>query len=140
VTLGLNTGRSLDPFAPLAYVFATYDRVIVQDVDTYTLDRNEWHAGLGTFVTRNLSLQGHFTYVDTVDGVDWWWSDPNHLHHQAVTAKALYRRIGAEAGYTVSRHASVALSWESTISGANVHAIQSLTLGASWGFWRRLPA
>ena len=139
VTLGLNSGRSLTPFAPMAYAFLNYGRVVVENVGSHSLDRNQWSAGVGTFLSRALSVQTHFQYVDTVDGEDWWWADASHLQHRNVSAKTIYRRVGLSAGYTLTRHAGLALSWESTISGANVHATHSLTLGASWGFWKRRP-
>jgi hypothetical protein len=139
VALGLNTGRSLDPFAPLAYVFTNYARVIVEDVDGYSLDRNQVICGAGMFLTRALSAQAHFQYMDTMDGVDWWSGEPSHFHHHDVAAKAIVRRIGLSSGYSLTRRVGLAMSWESTVSGANVHAAHSATLGVSWGFWKKRP-
>ena len=137
-TFGLNTGLSLESLVRSAYAFANYARTITENVDGYSLDHNMVTAGAGLFLTRLLSVQAQFQYLDTTDGIDWWWADPvNHLHHQTVAAKALYRRVGASAGYSVGKRYSLALSWESTLSGANVHATHSLTLGASCSFWKR---
>lgn len=139
LALGLNAGRSLDPIAPLAYVFASYARVFVEDVDGFSLDRNQASAGIGTFITRSLSAQAHFRYTDTVDGVDWWWADGRQLAHHDAAAKAMSRRAGLSSGLTLTRHMGLALSWETTLSGANVHAAQTLTAGLSWSFWKWRP-
>lgn len=134
-TLGLNSGRSLDPLLPMGYVFVNGSHAFVEDVAQNSLDRDQFSVGTGVFLSSALSLQGHFSFAQTTDGTDWWWSGASHLQHRDVAAKTVYRRLGASAGYSITHRVGIALSWESTISGANVHAAHSLTLGASWGFW-----
>jgi len=138
VSLGLNAGRSLDPIAPLVYVFLSYARVIVEDSDGYSLDGNHFACGAGMFFTRALSAQGNFEYSDTMDGMDWQWANADDIHRNVV-ARALFRRVGLSAGYSLTHRLGLAMSWQSTISGANVHATHSGALGVSCGFWRKRP-
>ena len=139
VALGLNAGRSLEPFLPMAYVFTNYAYTVVEDVDEFSLDRNQITSGIGMFFTRALSAQAHFQYTDTIDGVDWWWADASHFTHHDVAAKVIVRRVGLSAGMSLTRRVGMAMSWESTLSGANVHAAHSGTLGLSWGYWKKRP-
>jgi hypothetical protein len=136
LALGIHAGRSLDPLAPMAYVFASYSRVIVEDADGYSLDRSHFIGGCGLFFSRALSAQAHYEYTEADDGVDWERTEPDQVH-RTVAARALVRRVGLSAGYSLTHRIGLAASWESTISGANAHAAHSATLGMSWGFWKK---
>ena len=139
-TLALNSGYSLSPWLPGTYILANYSRVLVEDLAGFSLDRNELTGGLGRFFNHSLSVQAQFQYVETQDGVDWYWASPlEPSNHEHVTAKATARRVGASVGYSLSHRLGSALSWESTVSGANTHAVHSLTLGMSYGFSKRPP-
>jgi hypothetical protein len=137
-TLGLNLGVSLERLLRSSYAFGGYARVLTENVDGFSLDKNQWTGGCGMFISRALSAQAQFQYIDTVDGVDWWLSDPVlHFHHHDVAAKVTHRRLGVSAGYSLSHRVGLAMSWEGTVSGSNVHAAQSFTAGLSYSFQRR---
>jgi len=134
LTVGLNAGRSLSPVLPLGYAFVNVARQIIENVGDYSMDRDLVTIGGGVFLSRALSAQVHFGYEASVDGVD-WWAEPGHAQHRTVAGREIVRRIGGSVGYSLGYRVGAALSAETTVSGANVHATQSVTLGLSWSYW-----
>ena len=135
LTAGLNMGRSLSPVLPLGYAFLNLAHQFAGDVDGHSLDRDLVTVGCGLFLTNSLSAQAHFTYQENAEGEDWWWSSASHAQHRTVANRETVRRIGASVGHSLTYRVGMALSAESTLSGANVHASHSVTLGLSWSYW-----
>jgi hypothetical protein len=76
-------------------------------------------------------------YVNTVGGIDWFSDDLSGAEmwgdHDAA-AKARYLRAGGSVSFSLGRGVGLGISYLGTLSGANTHAGQSVTLTPTWSF------
>jgi hypothetical protein len=135
--LGGTLARSLSPFLPDAYGLTTYTYALAEREDDHTLHRNGIDMELGYFVTPRLSLKGAASWVRTSGGIEWILTSPDFIEHRFShdpLANERSWRIGGGAGYVLTPRFTLYLIGFATVSGANTHAMNTLSTGIGWNF------
>jgi hypothetical protein len=135
--IGIAAGRTLMPWASNVWLQGGYTHEFVEDVEQWGLDVNEFSASAGWFPRARLGVTGYFTYHDTNDGVDWYWSDfaaPGVEENHDAAAKALYRRVGGAVSYQLNATTGLFVDIGGIVSGSNTHDGVSYNVGTSWSF------
>jgi hypothetical protein len=134
---GLAVGRTLDPWIPNVWLQGSYTRSFVPDVEQWGLDVNTFSGAVGWFILPQLSISGNYTYLETEDGIDWYWDDfgaPGVEHNHDRAAQALARRVGGAVSYQFNATHGVFASVSGVLSGVNTHDFMSYTVGTNWNF------
>ncbi len=152
--LGVNLGRRLDPIAPNAFVQAQYSYRFVEKVLDIPRKAGFAEVQLGYFVSRRLALIALGTWLDTYGGfTSKEWDalpdptlDPVALgiltaeqfrHHDQIFHERLLN-AGGGASFQVNPRVAIFGSAQTTLKGANGHAIASaITVGVNWTFQTR---
>jgi hypothetical protein len=135
--LGISVGRSLDPFLPRAYLAGSFEYSFVQHHHEHNIDQRHYELDAGYILRKSISVGGTLQYVNTVGGIDWFSDDLSGAEmwgdHDAA-AKARYLRAGGSVSFSLGRGVGLGISYLGTLSGANTHAGQSVTLTPTWSF------
>ena len=142
--VGVSVGRRLDPileagFAQLRYSYAFQERVLGISHDRSNLDLE-----IGYFLTPSLGISAIGSYQKTHGGIklpligtpenDAFRQTPYYVHHDQL-AQSNYLNLGGIVSYALTGTVDVFASYQSTVWGENMHAIQpGLAFGLSWGF------
>ena len=134
--VGIAIGRSLSPLLPRAYLGGSFAYAFVEDDHMYDLDQRRWDGSVGYAITNAFSVGGVYEHVETIDGVDWWYSEftEDMWEGHDAAAKAKYTRVGGYVGFSMMRGLSTTVSFMDTVDGENTHSSQSITVTPTWTF------
>lgn len=137
-SLGVASGRSLEPFLPRAYVHGRYSYTFVERVvpDVKKLDRSNFDAEIGYSVSGPLTMRAFGAWQITHGGLNLedMRTRPGFFRTHDRAARTNYFNLGTGATLQVTRSVEVFAVFVKTISGENAHQARSFYLGASLWF------
>lgn len=141
---GVSVGRRLDPFLEAGYAQARYTYAFVEEVIGVAHDRSNADLEIGYFLTPSLGIAATGSWQKTHGGIDIPVPDtPAHdafrrtpyFRYRHQLARTSFVNVGVAVGYALTATMDVFASYQSTVWGRNMHAIQpALSFGVNWGF------
>jgi len=142
--VGVSMGRRLDPILDAGFFQLRYSYAFVEEVLGISHDRSNVDLEIGYFLTRSLGISATGSYQKTHGGLDVplpgtpesdaFRATPYFAHRDRL-ARSNYLNVGGVVSYALSGTVDVFASFQSTVWGRSIHAIQpGLAVGLSWGF------
>ena len=142
--VGVTIGRRLDPLLEAGFAQLRYSYAFAEEVLGISHDRSNVDLEIGYFLTPSLGISAVGIYQKTHGGFDLpipgtpesaaFRATPYAVHHDQL-ARSDYLNLGGVVSYALTGTVDVYASYQSTVWGKNIHAIQpALTFGLSWGF------
>ena len=142
--VGVSIGRRLDPILEAGFAQLRYSYAFAEEVLGISHDRSNVDLEIGYFLTPSLGVSAVGIYQKTHGGFDLpipgtpesaaFRATPYAVHHDQL-ARSDYLNLGGVVSYALTGTVDVYASYQSTVWGKNIHAIQpALTFGLSWGF------
>jgi len=142
--VGVSVGRRLDPILEAGFAQLRYSYAFVEKVLGVSHDRSNVDLELGYFLTQSLGVSALGSYQKTHGGLDLpvpgtpeaaaFRRTPYFVHHDQL-ARSDYLNLGGVVSYALTGTVDVFASYQSTVWGRNIHAVQpGLAVGMSWGF------
>ena len=142
--LGVSIGRRLDPILEAGFAQLRYSYTFAEKILGISHDRSNVDLEVGYFLTPSLGVSAVGIYQKTHGGFDLpvpgtpesaaFKLTPYAVHHDQL-ARSDYLNLGGLVSYALTGTVDVYASYQSTVWGKNIHAIQpALTFGMSWGF------
>jgi hypothetical protein len=142
--VGVSAGRRLDPILETGFVQLRYSYAFVEKVLGVSHDRSNLDLEIGYFLTPSLGISALGSYQKTHGGLDLplpgtpenvaFRRTPYYLRHDQL-ARSDYLNVGGVVSYALTGTVDVFASYQATVWGTNMHAIQpGLAIGMSWGF------
>jgi hypothetical protein len=142
--VGVSMGRRLDPILEAGFAQLRYSYAFVEKVLGVSHDRSNVDLEIGYFLTQSLGVSALGSYQKTHGGLDLplpgtpasaaFRQTPYFVHHDQL-ARSDYLNVGGIVSYALTGTVDVFASYQSTVWGRNIHAVQpGLAFGLSWGF------
>ncbi len=142
--VGVTIGRRLDPILEAGFAQLRYSYAFAEEVLGVSHDRSNVDLEVGYFLTPSLGVSAIGSYQRTHGGIELplpgtpaaaaFRQTPYYLHHDQL-AQSNYLNLGGVVSYALTGTVDVFASYQSTVWGRNIHAVQpGLAFGLSWGF------
>ena len=142
--VGFSAGRRLDPILENGFAQLRYSYAFVEKVLGVSHDRSNVDLELGYFLTESLGVSVIGGYQKTHGGIALpvpgtpastaFKNTPYYVHHDQL-ARSDYVNVGGSISYALTGTVDVFATYQSTVWGRNVHAVQpALAFGLNWGF------
>ena len=142
--VGVSMGRRLDPILEAGFAQLRYSYAFVEKVLGVPHDRSNLDLEVGYFLTQSLGISAIGSYQKTHGGLDLpipgtqqsaaFRLTPYAVHHDQL-ARSDYLNVGGVVSYALTGTVDVFASYQSTVWGRNIHAVQpGLAFGLNWGF------
>ena len=142
--VGVTLGRRLDPILEAGFAQLRYSYAFAEKVLGVSHDRSNVDLEIGYFLTPSLGVSATGSYQQTHGGIDLpvpgtaaaaaFRRTPYFVHHDQL-ARSDFLNLGGVVSYTLTGTVDVFASYQSTVWGRNIHAVQpGLAFGMSWGF------
>lgn len=142
--VGVSVGRRLDPILDAGFAQLRYSYAFVEEVLGVSHDRSNVDLEIGYFLTPSLGISAIGSYQRTHGGIELplpgtpaaaaFRQTPYFVHHDQL-AQSNYVNVGGIVSYALTGTVDVFASYQSTVWGRSMHAIQpGLAFGMSVGF------
>jgi hypothetical protein len=142
--VGVTIGRRLDPVLEAGFAQLRYSYAFAEKVLGVSHDRSNVDLEIGYFLSPSLGVSATGSYQQTHGGIDLpvpgtaaaaaFRRTPYFVHHDQL-ARSDFLNLGGVVSYALSGTVDLFASYQSTVWGKNIHAVQpGLAFGMSWGF------
>lgn len=142
--VGVTVGRRLDPILDAGFAQLRYSYAFAEEVLGVSHDRSNVDLEVGYFLTPSLGVSAIGSYQKTHGGIELplpgtpeaaaFRRTPYFVHHDQL-GQSNYLNLGGVVSYALTGTVDVFASYQSTVWGTSMHAIQpGLAFGMSWGF------
>lgn len=140
--IGLNVGRSLEPFLPRAYVQAQYSYAFAERILGISPNRSNAEVQLGYRLTPRVGLFASTQWYHTYSSIQAHFeipppsglTDEQWLHHDQIGKESLLD-VGSGVYFPLNSRMSMFVSFGRSLTGMNGHLHAAVgTIGVAWTF------
>jgi hypothetical protein len=142
--VGVSVGRRLDPILEAGYTQLRYSYAFVEEVFGISHDRSNADLEIGYFLTPSLGISAIGSYQKTHGGIELpvpgtpanaAFQQTPYFGYRHQLAQTNYLNVGGVVSYALTGTVDVFASYQATVWGRNMHAIQpGLAFGMNFGF------
>jgi hypothetical protein len=142
--VGIAVGRRLDPILEAGFAQLRYSYAFVEEILGVSHDRSNVDLEIGYFLTPSLGISAIGSYQKTHGGIELpvpgtpenaAFQQTPYFARRHQLAQTNYVNVGGAVSYVLSATVDVFVSYQSTVWGRNMHAVQpGLGVGINCGF------